>query len=482
MSSEIVRAYFDLVSKRDNRHELTEFFMDNDFSDLVNTDTIYDPATGLPLPYDDICEVAQRGQTLFSAVADNRSKLEHVYNNVGGDLMSSQNAWITRLLLLCQNRLDAVKNWNDVWVDAFDTDENWDKTTMVPQIYNVISAMGEDSDGARLLLDLLRTHPLPSVATDVKDVVQRMKSGSLRHILHPQDPRNIERMRSKRGTSVSKLASQWAEHQIQDNELYSVPFMRQSGDISKVRPITDALGNSYTVNHKFPVTDELFHDVPPTVIRDMLAPNEIAYFTYSVTDKGIFMARYRNIFEIGVGHEMLCQKQARECTVHILVAGEMEINKAANTLVFNFMSGTFTLRMNLNHLGDYQEFLIETLKELFNLDERPFAKVTFTEQVLFPKIFPTMREIEKMCEKDPERNLLTERKNGRTTAFCEKIPLQSLDDAVEYFSTHPWEPIEIFNRADRKWYTNSDQTHPSHFVVSRSSRYSRSSRSRSPKK
>ena len=232
----------------------------------------------------------------------------------------------------------------------------------------------------------------------------------------------------------------------------------RSSVVNKTKPV-NMFGNQYIIQSVIEPSPEVYDGVS-SLSEIPFGPGE-AYFTYMINDDGLHLARYRNSFEIGTGHENLGLGGDRITGdgVDVLIAGEVRI--AGNAVEFNFQSGTFSKDLGLDSHPLYKKFLIEYVGELFNRDGA-FSSVTYTDDVLFPPVFPSLEKIRRDCDHS-HRIQVKYKDSDEVEDFCQNARFGDLSGAIYYFSRNPWEHVYLSEGGDL--YHNPDPLHPARFVI-----------------
>jgi hypothetical protein len=226
---------------------------------------------------------------------------------------------------------------------------------------------------------------------------------------------------------------------------------------NKVKPV-NLFGNQYIIQSVIEPSPEVYNNVS-SLAEIPLGADEVGYFTYMINDDGLHLARYRNSFEIGTGHENLGIGQQRISGdgVDVLIAGEVSVDR--RDVRFNFQSGTFSKDLGLDDHPLYKKFLIDYVTDLFS-DGGVFS-VTYTDSVLFPSIFPTLEKIRRDCD-NKNRIQVKYRGSDEFEDFCQNARFGDLRGAVYYFSRNPWEHVYLSEGDDL--YHNPDPLNPTQFV------------------
>jgi hypothetical protein len=167
---------------------------------------------------------------------------------------------------------------------------------------------------------------------------------------------------------------------------------------SKIKCVNNPDGaNDFLLNYKIEMKDssKIFNNVP----LNSLPRNDggITYYTFLLDVNGIHYGFYENILEMGTAHQFLINTNS----TNVFIAGELKIEGQAIT--FNFMSGTFSARLRLEEKPLLYYLYKDLMKNIFDLHDNTiktrFTSITFTHDVLFPKIKPSINSVRTMCLK-----------------------------------------------------------------------------------
>ena len=119
------------------------------------------------------------------------------------------------------------------------------------------------------------------------------------------------------------------------------------------------------------------------------------YYTFLLDVNGIHYGLFENILEMGTAHQFLIN----ENTTPVFIAGELKIE--GQNITFNFMSGTFSQHLRLPSKPLLYRLYIEMMTFIFNIHDNKLKtrinEINFTEDVIFPKIKPSLKSIRQMC-------------------------------------------------------------------------------------
>ena len=123
--------------------------------------------------------------------------------------------------------------------------------------------------------------------------------------------------------------------------------------------------------------------------------SEPSYYTFVLDEFGIHYGFYENVLEMGTAHQFLINTDS----TNVFIAGEIKIENQSVT--FNFMSGTFSARLNLDKKPILKKLFIEILTIIFNLHNNDLktriTSISYTDAILFDKIKPSNKSIRQMC-------------------------------------------------------------------------------------
>jgi hypothetical protein len=165
---------------------------------------------------------------------------------------------------------------------------------------------------------------------------------------------------------------------------------------SKIKCVNNPSGSrDFLLNYKIEMKDysKIYNNVP----LNSLPRNESGntYYTFLLDINGIHYGYYENILEMGTAHQFLIDTDLTD----VFIAGEIKIE--GQTIIFNFMSGTFSARLNLDRKPLLYRLYIELITGILNLHrldlKTRFTYIEFTEAVLFEKLPPTKKSIRHMC-------------------------------------------------------------------------------------
>lgn len=253
-------------------------------------------------------------------------------------------------------------------------------------------------------------------------------------------------------------------------------------------------------NINLPDESLLYHNVYPFQFLENLEDGELRYFTYMIDDDALHLGEFKNIFEFGVGHGYLLRSGIkRDSEPFIMAAGELviqnnpgkpniknvdeneihvikEVKNATSSLTFNFESGTYMARSKIDNFPEYKKYLIHTVANFLSYQSDNRMNVFFTEKVIFPRAIPAFSEIQPHLTKKKDIELYKKsilkgnvlhfvvEKDGQRTKFPFKKTPTKLIDAQNYFSTHPYEPIVIFDPESKSYFYNPSSDDPTNFV------------------
>jgi hypothetical protein len=165
---------------------------------------------------------------------------------------------------------------------------------------------------------------------------------------------------------------------------------------TKIKCVNNPSGSrDFLLNYKIEMKDsgKIYHNHP----LNSLPRNESGntYYTFLLDVNGIHYGYYKNILEMGTAHQFLIDTDLTD----VFIAGEIKIE--GQTITFNFMSGTFSARLNLDKKPLLFRLYIELISDIFGLHKLDlktrFTSTVFTEAILFEKIAPTKKSIRNMC-------------------------------------------------------------------------------------
>lgn len=133
-------------------------------------------------------------------------------------------------------------------------------------------------------------------------------------------------------------------------------------------------------------------------------------------------------------------------------------------------------KSNTDMFPQYKEYLIHTVANFLSYQSDDRMNVFFTEKVIFPRAIPTFSEIQPHLTKKKDIEYINKtiskgnvlyfvvEKDSQKTKFPFKKTPTRLVDAQNYFSTHPYEPIVIFDPELKSYFYNPSSDDPTNFV------------------
>lgn len=153
--------------------------------------------------------------------------------------------------------------------------------------------------------------------------------------------------------------------------------------------------SDFMVKYSIDMKDEskIYHNVALNSLpRNESVPT---YYTFLLDVNGIHYGYYENLLEMGTAHQFLI----RDNSTDVFIGGEIKID--GQNVIFNFMSGTFSIDLRLESTPLLYRLYIELFTNIFGLHQSDlktrFLTITFTEDVLFEKINPSKKSIRHMC-------------------------------------------------------------------------------------